>query len=424
MCMNSSSISFLPKIDRKEGVVLLKAFLFFFFVLASWYALRPVRNELAVQGGIYNLPWLLMGVMAAMLIINPIYSWLVSRVDKNKIVLYIYSFFILNLILFLTSWSYAGDEGRIWTGRAFYIWANVFSFFVVSIFWVTMINFFNHTDSKRFFGIISAGGSLGAFFGSSVARYFSTEICGNTSISDLGPMSLIVFSIFSLSFAIFFSRSFNSSHANYDEPNKIGGSSMEAIKNTMRDPAIRNLGIYVILFTMLMTVSWMVSLGIVEDWSQDPCERTGFFARIEQIVTPLTLLMQLFLASYILRRVGTLAILSLYGLLFAAAFMAYSFYPTITTVMIVVISLRIFEYGFNKPTRESIYTKLTEQDRYKSTVFIDTFLARSGDVVGGWFVRGLVGTGIAVLSVTWAALPFALLISYMGFQVNKAVQDD
>ena len=422
--MNNGSISFLPKIERKEGIVLFKAFLFFFFVLASWYALRPVRNELAVQGGIYNLPWLLMGVMAAMLVINPIYSWLISRIDKNKIVLYIYSFFIFNLIIFLSAWSLAGDEGKIWTGRAFYIWANVYSFFVVSIFWVTMINFFNHTDSKRFFGIISAGGSLGAFFGSTIARYFSTEICGNTSISDLGPMSLIGFSIFSLSFAIYFSRSFNSTHVESNRSHEIGGSSLEAMKNTLREPAIRNLGIYVILFTMLMTVSWMVSLGIVEEWSKDPCERTGFFARIEQIVTPLTLLMQLFLASYILRRVGTLAVLSLYGLLFAAAFMAYSFYPTITTVMVVVISLRIFEYGFNKPTRESIYTKLTEQDRYKSTVFIDTFLARSGDVVGGWFVRGLVGTGVAVLSVTWAALPFALLISYMGFQVNKAVKDD
>ncbi|MDG1119618.1 MAG: hypothetical protein P8P51_04285 [SAR86 cluster bacterium] len=422
--MNNGSISFLPKIERKEGIVLFKAFLFFFFVLASWYALRPVRNELAVQGGIYNLPWLLMGVMAAMLVINPIYSWLISRIDKNKIVLYIYSFFIFNLIIFLSAWSLAGDEGKIWTGRAFYIWANVYSFFVVSIFWVTMINFFNHTDSKRFFGIISAGGSLGAFFGSTIARYFSTEICGNTSISDLGPMSLIVFSIFSLSFAIYFSRSFNSTHVENNKSHEIGGSSLEAMKNTLREPAIRNLGIYVILFTMLMTVSWMVSLGIVEEWSKDPCERTGFFARIEQIVTPLTLLMQLFLASYILRRVGTLAVLSLYGLLFAAAFIAYSFYPTITTVMVVVISLRIFEYGFNKPTRESIYTKLTEQDRYKSTVFIDTFLARSGDVVGGWFVRGLVGTGVAVLSVTWAALPFALLISYMGFQVNKAIRDD
>ena len=423
--MEKNLISFLPTIEKNEKIILLRAFLFFFFVLASWYALRPVRNELAVQGGIYNLPWLLMGVMLAMLIINPIYSWLVSRINQNRLILYIYSFFILNLILFLTMWTFTGEDGRIWTGRAFYIWANVYSFFVVSIFWVTMINFFSHTDSKKFFGIISAGGSLGAFFGSTVARYFSTEICGNTSISDLGPMSLIVFSIFSLLFAIFFSRTFKPRALDMDNsPKELGGSSFEAIQNIIKDPAIRNIGLYVILFTMLMTTSWMISLGIVEEWSKDPCERTGFFARIEQIVTPLTLLMQLFLASYILRRVGSLAVLSVYGVLFAIAFMAYAFYPTITTVMMVVISLRIFEYGLNKPTRESIYTKLKQQDRYKSTVFIDTFLARSGDVIGGWFVRGLVGTGIAVLSVTWAALPFALFISYMGFQVNKAVNDE
>ena len=423
--MEKNLISFLPIIEKNEKIILLRAFLFFFFVLASWYALRPVRNELAVQGGIYNLPWLLMGVMLAMLVINPIYSLLVSRINQNRLILYIYFFFILNLILFLTMWTFLGEEGRIWTGRAFYIWANVYSFFVVSIFWVTMINFFSHTDSKKFFGIISAGGSLGAFFGSTVARYFSTEICGNTSISDLGPMSLIVFSIFSLLFAIFFSRTFKPRASDMENsPKELGGSSFEAIQNITKDPAIRNIGLYVILFTMLMTTSWMISLGIVEEWSKDPCERTGFFAKIEQIVTPLTLLMQLFLASYILRKVGSLVVLSIYGVLFAIAFIAYAFYPTITTVMMVVISLRIFEYGLNKPARESIYTKLKQQDRYKSTVFIDTFLARSGDVIGGWFVRGLVGTGIAVLSVTWAALPFALFISYVGFQVNKVVNDE
>ena len=422
--MSNNSVSFFPSIEKKEVFTLLKAFLFFFFVLASWYALRPVRNELAVQGGIYNLPWLLMGVMLAMLIINPIYSWLVSRISQNKIILYIYSFFILNLIIFLSLWSFTGEEGRIWTGRAFYIWANVYSFFVVSIFWVTMINFFDHTDSKRFFGIISAGGSLGAFFGSSVARYFSTEICGNTSISDLGPMSLIIFSIFSLLFAIYFSRSFKPTRTEADSSEEIGGSSLEAVQNIFKDPAIRNLGIYVVLFTMLMTTSWMISLGIVEEWSNDPCERTGLFARIEQIVTPLTLIMQVFLASYVLRKIGSLTVLTIYGLLFAMAFMAYSFFPNITTVMMVVISLRIFEYGLNKPTRESIYTKLKQQDRYKSTVFIDTFLARSGDVIGGWFVRGLVGTGIAVLSVTWAALPFAMLISFMGLKIHQTTNNE
>jgi AAA family ATP:ADP antiporter len=205
---------------------------------------------------------------------------------------------------------------------------------------------------------------------------------------------------------------------------EIGGSSLKAVQNILKDPAIRNLGVYVVLFTMLMTTSWMISLGIVEEWSQDPCERTGLFARIEQIVTPLTLIMQVFLASYVLRKIGSLTVLTIYGLLFAMAFMAYSFFPNITTVMMVVISLRIFEYGLNKPTRESIYTKLKQQDRYKSTVFIDTFLARSGDVIGGWFVRGLVGTGLAVLSVTWAALPFAMLISFMGLKVHQSVNND
>ena len=201
-------------------------------------------------------------------------------------------------------------------------------------------------------------------------------------------------------------------------------SSLEAVQNIFKDPAIRNLGIYVVLFTMLMTTSWMISLGIVEEWSNDPCERTGLFARIEQIVTPLTLIMQVFLASYVLRKIGSLTVLTIYGLLFAMAFMAYSFFPNITTVMMVVISLRIFEYGLNKPTRESIYTKLKQQDRYKSTVFIDTFLARSGDVIGGWFVRGLVGTGIAVLSVTWAALPFAMLISFMGLKIHQTTNNE
>ena len=420
--INDNSITFFPKVNKTEVFVLLKAFLFFFFVLASWYALRPVRNELAVQGGIYNLPWLLIGVMIAMLLVNPIYSWLISRINQSKLIIYIYSFFIFNLCLFLALWTFTGDEGRVWTGRAFYIWANVYSFFVVSIFWVVMINFFNHTDSKRFFGIISAGGSMGAFFGSTVARYFSTEICGNTSISDLGPMSLIVFSVISLSCAIFFSTSFKPKGKGIDNTPEIGGSSLDAFQNILKDPLIRNLGFYVILFTLLMTTSWMISLGIVQDWSQDPCERTAFFARIEQIVTPLTLVMQLFLASYILRKIGSLAVLTMYGLLFTIAFIAYAFYPTISTVMMVVISLRIFEYGLNKPTRETIYTKLNQQDRYKSTVFIDTFLARSGDVIGGWFVRGLVGTGIAILSVTWAALPFAMLISFMGYKIGKSTE--
>ena len=328
------SETFFPRIKKEEYLPLFNSFIFFFFVLASWYALRPVRNEMAVAGGVYNLPLLLTAVMFVMLLANPIYSWVVSKVQSSKVVTYCYLFFIANLIIFLFGWSYLGEVGSVWTGRAFYVWCNVYSFFVVSVFWVAMIKFFNQTDAKRFFGIISAGGSLGAFFGSSVARYFSTEICGKTSIDDLGPITLIVFSIFSLLIALYFSNTFRASSRTSGQGGEIlGGSSVEGIKNIITDPLIRNLGFYVILFTMLMTTSWMISLGIVEDWSKDPCERTDFFARIEQIVTPLTLFMQVFLTSYLLRNIGILPIMIAYGIIFVAAFSSYALFPTITTAV-------------------------------------------------------------------------------------------
>ena len=420
--MNQASESFFPHIKKEEYLPLLNSFAFFFFVLASWYALRPVRNEMAVAGGVYNLPFLLTAVMLVMLLANPIYSWLVSKVPTRRVVTYCYLFFILNLIIFLCGWSYLDETGRLWTGRAFYVWCNVYSFFVVSIFWVAVINHFNTEDAKRVFGVISAGGSLGAFFGSSVARYFSTEICGNSSISELGPISLIIFSIGCLTIAIFLSRGLTPKNSLKAENQNevIGGTSLEAFKNIIGKIPVRLMAFYMLLWTALSTAAWMISLDIVESWSSDPCERTAFFAQIEQIVTPLTLLMQIFFTSFLLRTVGILPILTIYGAFFFIAFGAYANYPEITTVLVLTIVIRVFEYGLNKPTRETVFTSLKQQDRYKSTVMMDTLLARSGDVAGSWFIRSLIALGLVGGSIAYAALPIAVLLSIVGYQAAKS----
>ena len=420
--MSQTSESFFPHIKKEEYLPLLNSFVFFFFVLASWYALRPVRNEMAVAGGVYNLPFLLTAVILVMLLANPIYSWLVSKVPTSRVVTYCYLFFILNLIIFLCGWSYLDETGRLWTGRAFYVWCNVYSFFVVSIFWVAVINHFNTEDAKRVFGVISAGGSLGAFFGSSVARYFSTEICGNSSISDLGPISLIIFSIGCLTIAIFLSRGLTPKNSLTAENQNevIGGTSLEAFKNIIGKIPVRLMAFYMLLWTALSTAAWMISLDIVESWSSDPCERTAFFAQIEQIVTPLTLLMQIFFTSFLLRTVGILPILTIYGAFFFIAFGAYANYPEITTVLVLTIVIRVFEYGLNKPTRETVFTSLKQQDRYKSTVMMDTLLARSGDVAGSWFIRSLIALGLVGGSIAYAALPIAVLLSIVGYQAAKS----
>ena len=416
--MNKISESFFPSLKKEESLPLIKSFAFFFFVLASWYALRPVRNEMAIQGGIFNLPYILLAIVIVMGLINPLYSWVVSKIKTSRIVIYCYSFFILNLIIFLLCWSFFGEQGRQWTGRAFYVWCNVYSFFVVSIFWVTVINYFNTSDAKRVFGVISAGGSLGAFFGSTTARYFSTEICGKSSISDLGPISLIVFSILCLLVAILLSRSLTSS--NTSDKEIIGGSSLEAFKNTLKNLPVRLMALYILLWTGLSTMAWMISLTIIQDWSSDPCERTAFFAQIEQIVTPLTLIMQIFFTSYLLRTIGIIPILTLYGVFLLVAFGTYATYPTITAVLVLTVLIRVFEYGFNKPTRETVFTSLSKQDRYKSTVMLDTFIARTGDYLGGQSVTILTVFGLAIGSIAYAALPIAVLLSYVGYKAAKS----
>jgi AAA family ATP:ADP antiporter len=412
------------QLPREDLGSILKAFFFFYFVLGSWYSIRPVRNEMAVQAGLENLPGLLSIVLLIMLIANPIYSWLVSNIDRNRVVIYTYLFFIANLLCFFLGWVTLDNEAKVFIAKAFYIWCNVFSFFVVSIFWVSMINHFTSEQGKMYFGIISAGGSLGAFSGSSIARYFSVEVCGSSSMSDWGPFSLILISIIGLTISILLSINFKARIAeeqpssNEDASTATGASSLLI---PLRGSILGNLSLYMVLWTALMTFGWMIALSIVQDWSTDPCERTGFFARIEQIVTPLTLFFQFFLTSLIFRKLGVGFILVSYGLILSLGLIFYEAYPEIMTVLLVVCVLRTFEYALCKPARETLFTYLGTHQRYKSTVFLDTFLARAGEVMGSWFAAsGVVLLGLSSFAATIVALPFAALLSYTGFRAFKS----
>tara|TARA_A100001234_G_scaffold165130_1_gene146373 strand:+ start:950 stop:2227 length:1278 start_codon:yes stop_codon:yes gene_type:complete len=414
----------IPIEDRSS---LLRAFFFFYFVLCSWYSIRPVRNEMAVQAGLENLPSLLSIVLLVMLIANPVYSWLVSRINRNKIVLYFYLFFILNLLVFFFSWVSLDESWKPLIAKSFYIWCNVFSFFVVSIFWVSMINYFSGSQAKIYFGIISAGGSIGAFSGSSIARIFSTQVCGSVTLSEWGPFSLILISVLSLSIACFLSMSFKSktdAEMESESDEYFSGSAIEPIVDIAQSSVLKNLSLYMVLWTGLMTFGWMIALGIVQEWSTDPCERTAFFARIEQIVTPLTLICQFFVTSFVLRSIGIKKVLIIYGFILFAAIYFYEIYPEIMTVLIVVSILRTFEYGLSKPARESLFTKLKREQRYKSTVFMDTFFARGGEVMGSWFAaKGALLLGLSSMGATLFMIPFAALLSWTGYKSSKLLDE-
>ena len=362
-----------------------------------------------------ELPYLLAFGAIVMLLINPVYSWVASKSNLKKMVIYCYTFLIMNLLLFLFAWQILNLGESIWVGRIFYVWCNVYSFFVVSIFWVVIINLYRDARKRSFYGIIMAGGSLGALFGSEISKRFSS------TFNDSG---LILFSI-SAAFFLFLAMLLSavlvtiSKKNNSTNISNTGGGSFDAIKNSLNTNEIRNIAMYVWIWTCLMTIQWITAINIVEDWSQDPEQRLKFFATIEQVISPLTLIVQLFFTNIIIKRLGIRNILLMYGVLFFAAYLMYAFFPSILAVGLVTIILRVFEYGLNKPTRESIFSTFKKNDRYKSSVFIDTFISRFGDLSGSAFIALGKLTSISANVFPLVAIPIASYLTILGIRISK-----
>ena len=384
---------------------------FFFLVLCSWYILRPVRNEMAVQNSDI-LPYLL-GIGAfVMLLLNPIYSWLASRRNLKGVLVGCYSFFILNLLVFILLWKFFNLSSAIWLSQIFYIWCNVYSFFVVSIFWVVIINLFRGEGAANFFGVIAAGGSLGAFLGSEISKQLASTF--NESGIIFFTLISIIFLMLALATGLILLRRFEAVEG-IDEA--AGGTSFDALQNLISSSQIRSIGLYMYFWTAMMTIHWVTSIEIVNSWSSDGGNRIIFFTKIEQTVTILTLFTQFFLTSAIIRFAGPKTILMFYGLLFMGAYIGYYLNPSIGYVFVITIILRLFEYGINKPTRELVFSYLKRTDRYKSTVMVDTFLVRMGDFSGSGFILFSKSFGLAFSQVPLLAIPFAACLAMLGYKI-------
>ena len=395
------------------------ASLFFFFILSSWYTLRPLRNELAVQD-IDNISILLAMVGIAMLFANFIYSWTASKTNLKQLIIFCYLFLASNLIVFIN----LDFSSNVWIGRSFYVWCNIYSFFVVAIFWVVAINLFRQNKARQYFGFISFGGTLGAAFGSRLSKY----IANNYSITPIngGPeeVNISVFAFFTLGLLIIglLIGLYCISRAK-SEKIALGGTAKDAFKNLFDSRDVRLLAFYMFLFTSLMTIHWITSAIIFEDAIESSVERVALFADIELAVSLIAGFTQIFLTSYIVQRLGIKLILFSYGVIFSIVFSVYAFAPLLISAVLVTIILRVFEYSINKPTREIVFSHLSKNKRYKSSVLVDTFFARLGDFSGSIFLGLFKGTQIAFSVAPLAAIPFAIVISIIGKRISRILQN-
>ncbi|MGH6628838.1 MAG: NTP/NDP exchange transporter, partial [Burkholderiales bacterium] len=368
------------RVEASEVTAMLWSFGYFFSLLCAYYILRPVRDEMGIQGGVENLQWLFTGTFVAMLVSVPVFGWVSSRLPRRQMLPIVYLFFVVNLLVFFLLMQ--GGVALQFTAQAFFVWISVFNLFVVSVFWSFMADFFSNEQARRLFGFIAAGGSTGAIVGPSLTVTLAPMV---------GPALLLPVSASFLLGAMFCIQRLSArtpSHQSGKAPvapvgadKPLGGGIFGGITLLLRSDYLLGITLYVVLYTMISTFLYFQQAYIVSASISDSGSRTALFASIDLAVNALTLFGQVFVVGRLIARFGLTVALVVLPVIAAVGFVVLGIYPVLAVIVALQIIRRAGEYAITCPAREVLFTVVTREEKYKAKNVIDTLIFRGGDAV-------------------------------------------
>ena len=409
-------------VEPGEGRVLFWSFSYFFALLCSYYIVRPLRDEMGVAGGVENLQWLFTGTFVVMLAAVPVFGWLTSRYRRSQFLPAIYIFFILNLLGFYS--LFQSDIGHVYVARAFFIWTSVFNLFVVSVFWSFMTDLYSDAQAKRLFGFIAAGGTAGGITG---------PVLTTALALPLGPTNLLIVSAAFLAWAVLAIQRLthwtgatlqNQNHKQENETENsvnqpLGGGVLAGIRLVFQSPYLLGIAMLMVLYTTLSTFLYFQQAEIIRNSFADSAERTAVFSAIDLAVNGLTIIIQVFLTSRLVKKLGLAWTLALVPLILCAGFISLSFAPVLAVLVAVQVIRRAGNYAIMRPAREMLYVVLDRESKYKAKNFNDTVVYRGGDAVSAWIYAGLRGLGLGLSHMALIAVPLAAIWAALAYRLGK-----
>jgi AAA family ATP:ADP antiporter len=388
--------------SRAELAALAWSFVYFFCLLCGYYVLRPIRDAMGTE---YELRWLFMGTFFGMLLAVPVYGALVSRWPRRRFLPAIYAFFIACVLVFYV--LLRADTGGNLRGAAFYVWVAVFNLFAVSVFWSFMSDIFSSDQARRLYGPIAAGGTAGALLGPMLTVGL---------VSTVGVANMLLISAFFLGVCLLaISRLVPWARAQEQRlgwkagEDAIGGSIIGGATLIARSPFLQAACLLMFFGVAVGTLLYNLQQAYAASEFPDRATRAAFFGRIDLTVNLVVLVVQLTVTRIVLRRYGPAPLVLIPSIAIAIGFALLTMNPAPLLVIAVQVMTRAGEFALAKPARESYYTRIERELRYKSKNFIDTVVYRGGDLTFAWVYDGLVllgyaKAGIAAFGAAMAAL--------------------
>jgi len=393
-------------------------FIFFFVVLAGYYVIRPVRDNI---GATYfeNLWWMFTVVLVTMIFANAIFSAIVSRMSRRRFIPIAYRFFILNLVIFFVLMQFTPPGKQPWVDGCFFVWVSVFNLFATAVFWGFMTDIFTNEQGKRLFGFIAVGGSLGGMLGPLITASLVHRVStGVLLLICAGMLEIAAQSI--RFFPAEFRRSDSKSAEDAAAAEKpIGGKFWDGVTHICKSPYLFGLFVFILLYTLTSTWTYFQQSELTKVGFVDKAARTAFFAKLDLSVNTLTLLLQIFLTGRLMKFLGVTVTLLFMPVLSLFGFAAMGLVPVLTVLAIFQVARRASTFAFMRPAREVLFTVLRREDKYKAKSFIDTFGYRCGDQFGAWSYGGMQALGLSLSAISYIAVPVVACWCALGVWLGR-----
>lgn len=385
---------------REERAAALWSFAYFFMLLASYYVLRPLRDQRGIAGGVKALPWMFTATFVTLLVAQPLYGALVAKLPRRRFIPIVYHFFAANLVVFWLLLSHG--IATVWVARIFFVWVSVFNLFAVTVFWSFMADLFGAAQGKRLFGFIGAGGTAGALLGPLITIALAVPI---------GPVNLLLVAILFLELAVLcvyrLEGAADRQPGARQEAPRVGGSAFAALAELLRSPYLLGLGAWVSLLSFCATMLYFEQAHLVAATVHGAGSQTRVFASIDLAVSLLTLATQLFATGRLIARFGTGLAAGALPAVYVAGFAALALAPSLGVVIVMQVAQRWMNFAIANPARQVFFTVVRREEKYKAKNLIDVVVYRGSDALSGWVFNGFQAMGLKLGAVALCALPLA-----------------
>jgi AAA family ATP:ADP antiporter len=397
-----------------EALPVLASAAYFFLVLFGYFLLRPVREAMGVQRSMDDLRWLFTVTCAVSLLVAVGFGGLVATLDRARFIRVGHLIVAACLGCFIVARHAVADDTRFIVGYVFYVWLSVVNLFLTSVFWAFMADIWGFEQGKRLFPIIAVGGTLGALTGSSFVWNLAERIGVDWQMAlAAGCFLATVLLVSGLDRGDRAGRAARGEAG--ERPRPVGGNPVAGVLLLARSPYLLGAGLYVMFMTISSTLLYFTRADLVADAADELERRVSLFAQMDAWTQGATLFVQLFVTGRMMRHLGvgvTLAVLPavtlagfavLAAMERAAGVEGWQLFGAVTAFSAVHAATR---YAVARPSRETLFSVVTPEEKYKAKPVIDLFLYRGGDVAGAW-LTGIVG--LTLWSMLMLVLPLAAL---------------